>query len=66
MSWGVVDPLPNQMSEGMMDIIRISLELEETLPFYNTRTESFDTAQFLLEKVEIHRGKPMGVAREKE
>ena len=49
-----------------MDIIRISLELAETLPFYKTRTQSFDAAQFLMEKVEIHRGKPMGVAWEKE
>jgi hypothetical protein len=66
MGWGVVDPLPNQMSEGMVDIIKISPELAETLPFYKTRTQSFDAAQFLLEKVEIHRGKPMGVAWEKE
>ena len=40
--------LPNQMSEGMMDIIKISPELAETLPFYKTRTQSFDAAQFLL------------------
>jgi hypothetical protein len=44
------------MSEGMMDIIKISPELAETLPFYKTRTRSFEGAQFLLEKVEIHRG----------
>jgi hypothetical protein len=36
------------------------------LPFYKTRTQSLDDAQFLLEKVEIHRGKPTGVAWEKE
>jgi hypothetical protein len=37
------DILPNQMSD-MMDIIKISPELAETLPFYKTQTQSFDAA----------------------